>query len=79
MRPRFERLYVKKYPPEAYRKEVQAMVRVLQDRYGHAAKKEAGPETYVRGQARRKRNRLRSPGDLGLRQRRRRRSLPIPT
>src|SRR5882672_8765732 len=26
MRPRFERLYAKKYPPEAYRKEVQAMV-----------------------------------------------------
>ena len=34
MRPRFERLYVKKYPPDSYRKEVQAMVRTLQDRYG---------------------------------------------
>ena len=34
MRPRFERLYAKKYPPEDYRKEVQAMVQVLQDRYG---------------------------------------------
>jgi hypothetical protein len=34
MRPRFEKLYEKKYPPEGYRKEVQAMVRVLQDRYG---------------------------------------------
>jgi DNA repair photolyase len=34
MRPRFERLYTKKYPPEAYRKEIRAMVRVLQDRYG---------------------------------------------
>jgi len=33
MRPRFEKLYQKKYPPDAYRKEVQAMVRVLQDRY----------------------------------------------
>lgn len=33
MLPRFERLYAKKYAPEAYRKEVQAMVRVLQDRY----------------------------------------------
>jgi DNA repair photolyase len=33
MRPRFERLYQKKYPPDAYRKEVQAMVRLLQDRY----------------------------------------------
>jgi DNA repair photolyase len=34
MRPRFEKLYVKKYPPDAYRKEVQAMVRMLQQRYG---------------------------------------------
>ena len=34
MRPRFERLYARKYPPEAYRKEVKAMVRVLQQRYG---------------------------------------------
>ena len=41
MRPRFERLYAKKYPPETYRKEVQAMVRVLQDRYGLRKRKEA--------------------------------------
>src|SRR5258708_32406348 len=34
MRPRYERLYVKKYPSTAYRKEVQGMVRVLQQRYG---------------------------------------------
>jgi DNA repair photolyase len=34
MLPRFERLYVKKYAPEAYRKEVQGMVRALQERYG---------------------------------------------
>ena len=34
MLPRFERLYAKKYPPDAYRKEVKAMVRVLQERYG---------------------------------------------
>jgi DNA repair photolyase len=34
MRPRFERLYTEKYPPDGYRKEIQAMVRVLQDRYG---------------------------------------------
>ncbi len=32
--PRYERLYVKKYAPEAYRKEVSAMVRMLQQRYG---------------------------------------------
>ena len=34
MTPGFERLYVKKYPPESYRKEVKAMVKVLQARYG---------------------------------------------
>lgn len=34
MAPRFEKLYAKKYPPDAYRKEVQAMVKVLQGRYG---------------------------------------------
>jgi DNA repair photolyase len=34
MAPRFERLYTKKYPPDAYRKEVQGMVQVLQARYG---------------------------------------------
>jgi DNA repair photolyase len=34
MRPKFERLYARKYPPDAYRKEIQGMVRVLQDRYG---------------------------------------------
>jgi len=34
MKPRFERLYQKKYPPETYRKDVKAMVRVLQQRYG---------------------------------------------
>ena len=33
MRPRFERLYARKYAPAGYRKEVQGMVRVLQDRY----------------------------------------------
>jgi DNA repair photolyase len=44
MRPRFEKLYVKKYPPETYRKEVQSMVRVLQDRYGLRQRKEADAE-----------------------------------
>jgi hypothetical protein len=34
MAPRFERLYAKKYPPDAYRREVQGMVQVLQARYG---------------------------------------------
>jgi DNA repair photolyase len=34
MAPRFEKLYATKHPPDAYRKEVQAMVHVLQSRYG---------------------------------------------
>src|SRR6202521_5875927 len=34
MAPRCEKLYAKKYPPEAYRKEVQGLVRALQQRYG---------------------------------------------
>jgi DNA repair photolyase len=38
MTPRFERLYRGKYAPEAYRREVKAMVRILQDRYGLAGR-----------------------------------------
>jgi DNA repair photolyase len=34
MVPRYERLYAAKYPPNAYRREVQGMVRALQQRYG---------------------------------------------
>jgi DNA repair photolyase len=51
MAPRFERLYVKKYPPEAYRKEVQGMVQLLQARYG-LNKRERGhePESSDRGE-----------------------------
>jgi DNA repair photolyase len=49
MAPRFDRLYAKKYAPDAYRKEVGAMVRVLQERYGLTKRKDiespAGPET----------------------------------
>ena len=41
MRPRFERLYAKKYPPDSYRKEIKAMVRVLQQRYGLTRREEA--------------------------------------
>src|SRR5437867_2603223 len=44
MVPRYEKLYAKKYPPEAYRKEVQAMVRTLQDRYG-VSRREGTEET----------------------------------
>lgn len=45
MRPRFERLYVKKYPPDAYRKEVQGMVRMLQQRHGLFKREEATTAT----------------------------------
>jgi DNA repair photolyase len=41
MRPRFERLYARKYPPDAYRKEIKGMVRVLQQRYGVDRREEA--------------------------------------
>jgi DNA repair photolyase len=42
MRPRFERLYASgKYPPDAYRNEIKAMVRVLQDRHGLTRREEA--------------------------------------
>ena len=34
MTPRFERLYARKYAPDAYRSEVRGMVRALQERYG---------------------------------------------
>ncbi len=44
MLPRFERLYVGKYPPEAYQRQVKAMVRVLQDRYGLAPRRRARAE-----------------------------------
>jgi DNA repair photolyase len=48
MAPRMERLYAKKSPPPAYSKEVKAMVRLLQQRYGMATRKngeEAEPES----------------------------------
>jgi DNA repair photolyase len=41
MRPRFERLYAKASAPAEYRKEAQAMVRVLQSRYGLANREQA--------------------------------------
>lgn len=44
MHPRFEKLYAKKYPPGTYRKEVKAMVAMLQDRYGLRKKREADAE-----------------------------------
>ncbi len=40
MLPRFEKLYARKYPPEAYRQQVQGMVRLLQQRYGLGRREE---------------------------------------
>jgi DNA repair photolyase len=42
LRPRFERLYRRKYPPDAYRKEVKAMVSLLQQRHGLTAREYSG-------------------------------------
>jgi DNA repair photolyase len=42
MVPRFEKLYTGKFAPPAYRNEVQAVVRVLQDRYGLSKREDAG-------------------------------------
>jgi DNA repair photolyase len=50
MVPRFERLYVRKYPPQAYRKEVQGLVRALQDRYGLTKRGESNPAEVVEEQ-----------------------------
>jgi DNA repair photolyase len=41
---RFERLYERKYPPDTYRKQVQGMVRVLQERYGLGQRRSDTPE-----------------------------------
>jgi len=50
MQPRFERLYTKKYPPDNYRKEIQGLVRVLQDRYG-LRKRRSADEANAGGEA----------------------------
>src|SRR3954463_7780616 len=42
MLPRYEHLYARKYPPDAYRKEVQGMVRMLQQQYGLTRREDAG-------------------------------------
>jgi DNA repair photolyase len=44
MRPRFERLYAGKYPPDAYRARLKAMVRLMQQRY-EVGKRGASPDT----------------------------------
>jgi DNA repair photolyase len=44
MLPRFEKLYERKYPPDAYRNEVKAMLRALQQRHGLTGRKEKQDE-----------------------------------
>jgi DNA repair photolyase len=45
MTPRFERLYVGKYAPESYAREIRAMVSVLQDRYGLGKREKRGDDS----------------------------------
>ena len=47
MRPRFERLWRAEIPPDSYRKEIRAMVRVLQDRYGLTKRQDAKVRTHA--------------------------------
>jgi len=49
--PRYEKLYVKKYAPKDYRKQVQGMVRLLQQRYGIAKREDATHDTGADGPA----------------------------
>jgi DNA repair photolyase len=51
MQPRFEKLYAKKYAPEAYRKEVQGLVRALQERYGLTKRGETSADPIAETQA----------------------------
>jgi DNA repair photolyase len=46
--PRYEKLYVKKYAPQEYRKQIQGMVRLLQDRYGLSKRQAPDDEPAVR-------------------------------
>lgn len=41
--PRYEKLYERKYAPQEYRKQVQGMVRALQQRYGLGTREDANP------------------------------------
>jgi hypothetical protein len=51
MQPRFEKLYAKKYPPDAYRHQVRAMVWTLQQRYGLGRRQEERVELEQTGPA----------------------------
>ncbi len=41
--PRYEKLYERKYAPQEYRRQVQGMVRVLQERYGLSKREDPNP------------------------------------
>ena len=49
--PRYEKLYEKKYAPQDYRKQVQGMIRLLQERYGLPARGEPHLKSEVRSEA----------------------------
>jgi DNA repair photolyase len=49
--PRYQQLYAHKYAPADYRKQVQAMVRLLQDRYGVSRRENANAEHGSAGSA----------------------------
>ena len=66
--PRYEKLYERKYAPQEYRKQVQGMVRVLQDRYG-LTPRERAPHQEERLEAEQVRLRLVSGQGLGIRAR----------
>jgi len=64
LRPRYDRLYRKKYPPDAYRNELRGMVRMLQRRYGLAPRRNANdtdPNSSEAGRAE-ERRRAEPPG-----------------
>ena len=60
--PRYEQLYAKKYAPLDYRKQVQGMVRALQERYGLNKRREADTELRPQPPPTNP-NRLGSPGE----------------
>jgi DNA repair photolyase len=62
MVPRYERLYTRKYPPDAYRERVQGMVKVLQERHGLASKHDRAPSRGTDASLRAKTRRFASPG-----------------
>ncbi len=51
LRPGLDRLYARKYPPYTYTKQVKAMLRVLQDRYGLGPRAGSAPRSTETGES----------------------------